>query len=106
VNFADTPPQLPYTTSWQDLKDIFRTAGPIVRADVMMLPNGKSKGQGTVLFETKAAAQAAIGKRLPLCFCWCLLFSSLALSSSSSFVNFRYYFIASCEANYNLVRDV
>jgi RNA recognition motif-containing protein len=51
---------LPYTTSWQDLKDIFRTAGTIVRADVVMLPNGKSKGQGTVLFDTKAAAQAAI----------------------------------------------
>jgi len=51
---------LPYSTSWQDLKDMFRSAGTIVRADVMMLPNGKSKGQGTVLFENKAAAQSAI----------------------------------------------
>jgi hypothetical protein len=57
---------LPYHMSWQDLKDAFRPAGNVIRADVLMLPNGKSKGQGTVLFETKAEAQKSIGTLLAL----------------------------------------
>jgi len=51
---------LPYHTSWQDLKDTFRASGTVVRADILLLPNGRSKGQGTVLFETKAEAAKAI----------------------------------------------
>jgi len=51
---------LPYQMSWQDLKDAFRPAGNVIRADVLLLSNGKSKGQGTVLFETKAEAVKAI----------------------------------------------
>jgi len=51
---------LPYHTSWQDLKDTFRAAGSVIRADILLLPNGRSKGQGTVLFETKAEAAKAI----------------------------------------------
>jgi len=42
------------------LKDSFRGAGTIVHADILYLSNGRSKGQGTVLFETKAEAQKAI----------------------------------------------
>jgi len=51
---------LPYNTSWQDLKDHFRSAGNVVRADILMLPNGRSKGQGTVLFDSKEEALKAI----------------------------------------------
>lgn len=51
---------LPYTTSWQDLKDRFRQAGNIIRADVLLDTTGRSKGQGTVLFESPGDAQKAI----------------------------------------------
>jgi len=51
---------LPYHTSWQDLKDHFRSAGNVVRADILFLPNGRSKGQGTVLFDNKEEAAKAI----------------------------------------------
>eukprot|EP00126_Sphaerothecum_destruens_P003405 Sdes_comp17144_c0_seq1m6312 len=49
-----------YATSWQDLKDIFRNVGNIVRADVLMTPDGRSRGQGIVLFETEEDAAKAI----------------------------------------------
>jgi len=51
---------LPYTTSWQCLKDMFRQAGNIIRADVLLDTTGRSKGQGTVLFESAQDAQKAI----------------------------------------------
>jgi len=51
---------LPYTTSWQDLKDKFRQVGNIIRADILLDTTGRSKGQGTVLFESSHEAQKAI----------------------------------------------
>jgi len=51
---------LPYETSWQDLKDEFRKVGEVVRAEILMAPDGRSKGSGTVLFETVADASRAI----------------------------------------------
>ena len=51
---------LAYTTSWRDLKDYFRKAGNVIRADVLMDSNSNSKGQATVLFETRSEAQHAI----------------------------------------------
>jgi len=51
---------LAWTTSWQNLKDHFRSAGTVVYADVMMEPSGRSKGFGIVEFETAAEAQLAI----------------------------------------------
>jgi len=51
---------LPYTSSWQDLKDKFRQCGNIIRADILLDTTGRSKGQGTVLFETSNEAQKAI----------------------------------------------
>ncbi|KAI8812370.1 hypothetical protein BJ742DRAFT_673974 [Cladochytrium replicatum] len=51
---------LPYIVAWQDLKDLFRQAGNVVRADVMEGPDRRSKGTGTVLFETPQEAQNAI----------------------------------------------
>ncbi|GAA5861087.1 hypothetical protein JCM8547_008030 [Rhodosporidiobolus lusitaniae] len=51
---------LPYTVGWQDLKDLFRAAGQIIRADVKMGPDGSHSGTGTVVYETPADAQNAI----------------------------------------------
>ncbi|KAK9368739.1 hypothetical protein V1509DRAFT_622649 [Lipomyces kononenkoae] len=53
---------LPYSVGWQELKDLFRQAGNVIRADVFMGPDGRSKGRGTVTFETAADAQNAIGR--------------------------------------------
>jgi RNA recognition motif-containing protein len=53
--------QLPYQSGWQDLKDLFRSAGNIVRADINIGLDGRPKGSGTVVFETAKDAQTAIG---------------------------------------------
>ncbi|KAI0782047.1 RNA-binding domain-containing protein [Abortiporus biennis] len=51
---------LPYQAGWQDLKDLFRSAGNIVRADINIGADGRPKGSGTVIFETPKDAQQAI----------------------------------------------
>ncbi|KAG2008910.1 RNP domain-containing protein [Coprinopsis cinerea AmutBmut pab1-1] len=51
---------LPYQAGWQDLKDLFRAAGSIVRADINIGVDGRPKGSGTVVFETVKDAQQAI----------------------------------------------
>ncbi|KAK9471010.1 uncharacterized protein V1510DRAFT_381920, partial [Dipodascopsis tothii] len=51
---------LPYSVGWQDLKDLFREAGRVTRADVMTTPDGRSKGSGVVVFESGADAANAI----------------------------------------------
>jgi RNA recognition motif-containing protein len=56
--------QLPYQAGWQDLKDLFRSAGNIVRADINIGLDGRPKGSGTVVFETAKDAQTAIGMPL------------------------------------------
>ncbi|KAI8893860.1 hypothetical protein BC833DRAFT_606995 [Globomyces pollinis-pini] len=50
---------LPFSVSWQDLKDLFRECGNVIRADVLM-NNGRSKGMGIVMFETKDESIKAI----------------------------------------------
>ena len=52
--------KLPYQAGWQDLKDLFRAAGNIVRADINFGVDGRPKGSGTVIFETQKDAQQAI----------------------------------------------
>ncbi|EIW78302.1 RNA-binding domain-containing protein [Coniophora puteana RWD-64-598 SS2] len=51
---------LPYQAGWQDLKDLFRTAGNIIRADINIGADGRPKGSGTVVFETPKDANQAI----------------------------------------------
>lgn len=51
-----------YGVTWQKLKDIFKVAGRIVNADVMMDQDGKSKGVGEVQFEDPSDTIGAIGK--------------------------------------------
>ena len=54
--------QLPYQAGWQDLKDLFRSAGNIIRADINIGADGRPKGSGTVIFETSKDAQQAISE--------------------------------------------
>lgn len=56
-----TNTQLSLTTQWQDLKDLFRPAGVVIRADVATGLDGQSRGFGTVLFASKDDALKAVG---------------------------------------------
>ncbi|KAG0322838.1 hypothetical protein BGZ97_003395 [Linnemannia gamsii] len=51
---------LPFQCQWQDLKDLFRKAGNIIRADVAHGYDGRSRGFGSVLFATPEDAKSAI----------------------------------------------
>ena len=51
---------MPFSTQWQDLKDLLRPAGRIIRADIALAPDGRSKGWGTAVFATTQEAQHAI----------------------------------------------
>ncbi|KAI8148642.1 hypothetical protein BJV82DRAFT_664000 [Fennellomyces sp. T-0311] len=51
---------LPFHCQWQDVKDLFRNAGNILRADVVQGPDGRSRGFGTVLFATHEDAKKAM----------------------------------------------
>lgn len=51
---------LPFHCQWQDLKDLFRQAGTIIRADVALGPDGRSRGFGTVIFAIEADAERAV----------------------------------------------
>lgn len=48
------------------MKDLFRTAGNIVRADINIAQDGRPKGSGTVVFETAKDAQQAISELSPV----------------------------------------
>lgn len=60
--------QLPYRVRWQDLKDLFRRAGTVLRADVSLGPDNRSRGYGTVLLATAEDAGRAIDMLNG--FCW------------------------------------
>ncbi|KAK9476530.1 hypothetical protein V1514DRAFT_285131 [Lipomyces japonicus] len=51
---------LPYEVKWTQLKDFMRSAGEVLHADVLTLPNGMSKGCGVVEYATREDAQNAI----------------------------------------------
>ncbi|KAF9009957.1 hypothetical protein BDQ17DRAFT_1177133, partial [Cyathus striatus] len=51
---------LPYRVRWQDLKDLFRRAGTVLRADVSLGPDNRSRGYGTVLLASAEDAGRAI----------------------------------------------
>ncbi|CAG8516575.1 3284_t:CDS:10 [Diversispora eburnea] len=60
LNRTERIMQLPYSVGWQELKDLFRNAGNIIRADILVGQDRRSKGSGTVLFETPGDAANAI----------------------------------------------
>ena len=51
---------LSWEMAWHDLKDLFKQAGNVVHADVMMGDDGRSKGFGTVVMGSTTDAAAAI----------------------------------------------
>ncbi|KAF8970529.1 hypothetical protein BGZ46_010425 [Entomortierella lignicola] len=51
---------LPYSVNWKDLKDMFRRAGPVDRADVFTTHDGRSKGSGTVSFDRSSDVTRAV----------------------------------------------
>ena len=51
---------LSWETSWQDLKDHFRSVGEVLHADVMVGSDGRSKGCGLVAFSSPHDAARAI----------------------------------------------
>lgn len=55
---------LSFETTWADLKDHFRTAGEVERADVTVDGSRRSKGWGTVRFSTPVRGLAVGWRRL------------------------------------------
>lgn len=54
--------QMSPNINWQDLKDLFRAAGEVVRADINLdHTTGISKGTGVVVMSSKSEMDAAIG---------------------------------------------
>lgn len=51
---------LDYKVNWKKLKDVFRLAGNVLRAEIKEDKDGKSRGMGTVTFETPMEAVQAI----------------------------------------------
>lgn len=51
---------LPFSTTWQSLKDHFKVAGEIEYASVLKTPQGQSKGCGMVDYKTNGEAQQAV----------------------------------------------
>ena len=52
---------LAWSVSWQDLKDVMKTTGhEVTRADIMLTPDGRSKGCGIVEFATVEGAVQAV----------------------------------------------
>lgn len=51
---------IPWKYTWKELKPIFEPCGEISRADVVYGRDGRSRGYGTIRFETPEAAEKAI----------------------------------------------
>lgn len=56
---------LPWSTSNEDLVELFTTIGKVERAEIQYEPNGRSRGTGVVEFEKQEDAETAIGKSSP-----------------------------------------
>jgi RNA recognition motif-containing protein len=54
--------QLPWSTSDEDLVELFQTIGKVERAEIKREPNGRSSGAGVVQFPDTDLAQQAISK--------------------------------------------
>lgn len=50
---------VPFAYAWQELKDLFKPLGA-VKADIVMGSDRRSKGWGTVLFDSETDAENAI----------------------------------------------
>lgn len=53
---------LPWSTSNEDLVELFVTIGNVERAEIQYEPSGRSRGTGVVMFDTPENAEIAIAK--------------------------------------------
>lgn len=63
LSFACAPTdnlQLPWSTSNEDLVELFTTIGKVERAEIQYEANGRSKGTGVVQFDSPENAETAI----------------------------------------------
>jgi RNA recognition motif-containing protein len=56
--------KLPWSTSNEDLIELFTTIGKVERAEIQYEPNGRSRGTGVVEFEKLSDAETAIGEHI------------------------------------------
>lgn len=54
--------QLPWSTSNEDLIELFTTIGKVEQAEIQYEPSGRSRGTGVVRFDSAATADTAITK--------------------------------------------
>lgn len=54
--------QLPWSTSNEDLVELFTTIGKVEQAEIQYEPNGRSRGTGVVRFDSAENAETAITK--------------------------------------------
>jgi RNA recognition motif-containing protein len=54
--------QLPWSTSNDDLVELFTTIGKVEQAEIQYEPSGRSRGSGVVRFESADTAETAIAK--------------------------------------------
>ena len=65
---------LPYSVGWQDLKDLFRSCGNVMRADIPADYQSRSKGFGTVVMSTVEEARKGVCKLLFFSFFFLFIF--------------------------------
>ena len=53
---------MPWSTSNEDLVELFTTIGKVDRAEIQYEPNGRSHGAGVVQFANREDAETAIAK--------------------------------------------
>eukprot|EP00927_Polykrikos_kofoidii_P071531 TRINITY_DN67793_c0_g1_i1.p1 TRINITY_DN67793_c0_g1~~TRINITY_DN67793_c0_g1_i1.p1 ORF type:complete len:221 (-),score=37.65 TRINITY_DN67793_c0_g1_i1:140-748(-) len=53
---------IPFRATWQELKDLFKQEGEVIRVDIAMDAVGRSRGYANVLFEKEEDATKAIEK--------------------------------------------
>ena len=54
--------QLPWSTSNEDLIELFSTIGKVEQAEIQYEPSGRSRGTGVVRFDNADTAETAITK--------------------------------------------
>lgn len=52
--------QLDYKVGWKKLKEVFGMAGLVMRSDILEDKDGKSRGMGTVTFDSPLEAVQAV----------------------------------------------
>lgn len=75
---------LPWSTSNEDLVELFTTIGKVERAEIQYEPNGRSRGSGVVQFASVEDAETAI------CRCLDALKTCIADSGVAKFTGYQY----------------